>query len=269
MERLTRHRQAAIDGVFDSSPCCRRLPSIAAVGRGRLQSRPHGRTSGRRGARMLESRPMTGSIRGRRSPPTSSVTSPRFSAGRNASGCRSAVTFTTSWVRSTRSAPNWTRGRAAGRPQEIRASAGAARPFGNRHRVKAIGRLRDANRWKLVGLLSAGALLLALVAAWTLLERADYFWRNPLDDSAVSDPHRFRHRAGRRRLSRRPIRGVRVRPQRPHGRLGHSGRHGTVLRPDARSRARARQSIGSHAGLLAGRIARDVLGARRRRGRHC
>ena len=37
------------------------------------------------------------------------------------------------------------------------------------------------SRWRLVGLLTAGGLLLALVAVWSLLERADYFWRNPLD----------------------------------------------------------------------------------------
>jgi Tol biopolymer transport system component len=42
---------------------------------------------------------------------------------------------------------------------------------------------RRQNRSRLIWLLAAGALLLALGATWWRLLRTDYFWRNPLDDA--------------------------------------------------------------------------------------
>ncbi len=84
----------------------------------------------------------------------------------------------------------------------------------------------------------------------------------------VSDADRLRRdRAGGRDFPRRKIRGLPVRSRRTDGRLGHPGRRGSVLQPDSRHRAGARQSVGPHAGLLTRWDARHVLGPEGRRSR--
>src|SRR5438552_8915403 len=95
--RFTMRRQTAIHCAFNDSSHCRRLPSIAAPERGGYnRSRWANLRLARR--RWLEWIPKTAWIRGRRSPPISSATSLRFSAGKDAKGCQSAATSMTSWV---------------------------------------------------------------------------------------------------------------------------------------------------------------------------
>ena len=109
------HRRAVV---------CRRLPRAgynraSPIHENTMDEPPSGEP------RQRERRQKTGLTRGKRSPPTSSATSPPLSVGKSASGCPSVATFTTSWVRSTPSAPNWTPGRAGGTARRPASKMGA------------------------------------------------------------------------------------------------------------------------------------------------
>src|SRR5258708_5711901 len=79
---------------------------------------------------------------------------------------------------------------------------------------------------------------------------------------AFSDSDGFRWSGGgRRSVAGRTFRGVSVGPRRTDGRLGYAGRFWRISQLDPRERAGTRQSIRSHAGVLAGWFSGYVLGS--------
>jgi len=119
-------------------------------------------------------------------------------------------------------------------------------------------------RWTFVLPLAAAGVALAIGASlW--FQRTEYFWRNPIADARFQRVTDFDGVEQAAAVSRDGhFVAFSIGPGRTDGRLGYAGRFGTVPQFDPWKRARARQSIRPHLGILAGWLFRHVLASQAR-----